>query len=71
MDRLTLFGLFAVTAMLLTYAFESRGSRYVLLFAGSCVLGSNLRIPARRMAFRDGGSGVVRVAIRRWWSIRG
>ncbi|WP_374546127.1 hypothetical protein [Rhodoblastus sp.] len=40
MDALTLFGLFAVSAMLLFYALEPRGSIYILGFAGSCALGS-------------------------------
>ena len=40
MDALTLFGLFAVLAMLVCYALESRSHWFVLLFAGSCSLGS-------------------------------
>jgi hypothetical protein len=40
MDALTLFGLFAVTAMLLCYALEDRSPWYVLGFAGACTLGS-------------------------------
>lgn len=40
MDRLTIFGLFAVTAMVVCYALEDRGRWYVLGFAGACVLGS-------------------------------
>lgn len=40
MDRLTLFGLFAVSAMLATYALEKRSRWYVLAFAGACCLGS-------------------------------
>jgi hypothetical protein len=40
MDWLTLFGLFAVTAMLVCYAFESRSHWFVLAFAGACLLGS-------------------------------
>ena len=40
MDRLTIFGLFAVSAMLVTYAFESRSRWFILAFSGSCVLGS-------------------------------
>ena len=40
MDALTLFGLFAVTAMLVTYALEDRSHWFVLLFAVSCALGS-------------------------------
>jgi hypothetical protein len=40
MDALTLFGLFAVTAMLVFYALEDRSPWYILGFAGSCALGS-------------------------------
>ncbi|HXP64143.1 MAG TPA: hypothetical protein VN815_01600 [Steroidobacteraceae bacterium] len=40
MDLLTMFGLFAVTAMLVTYALETRSPGWVLAFAGACVLGS-------------------------------
>jgi hypothetical protein len=39
-DRLTGFGLFAVAAMLVTYALENRSHWFVLAFAGACVLGS-------------------------------
>jgi hypothetical protein len=39
-DGLTVFGLFAVSAMLVTYALESRSHWYVLGFAGACALGS-------------------------------
>lgn len=37
---LTSFGLLAVTAMLVTYAFEGRSRWFTLAFAGACVLGS-------------------------------
>ena len=40
MDALSLFGLFAVSAMLVCYALESRSHWFVLLFAVSCALGS-------------------------------
>ena len=40
MSPLTLFGLGAVTLMLVTYALESRSSWWTLAFAGACVLGS-------------------------------
>ena len=40
MDALTLFGLFAVSAMLICYALETRSHWFVLLFAESCALGS-------------------------------
>jgi hypothetical protein len=40
MDRLTLFGLFAVTLMLVTYALEDRSRWFILAFAVACALGS-------------------------------
>jgi hypothetical protein len=40
MDGLTLFGLFAVTAMLVSYALEDRSHRFILVFAVACALGS-------------------------------
>ena len=40
MDRLSLFGLFAVTAMMVCYALEARSHWFVLAFAGTCVLAS-------------------------------
>jgi hypothetical protein len=40
MDALTAFGLFAVTAMLVTYALEERSPWFILSFAGACALGS-------------------------------
>ena len=40
MDALTWFGLFAVTAMLVCYAFEHRSRWFVLGFAVACGLGS-------------------------------
>jgi hypothetical protein len=40
MDALAAFGLFAVTAMLVTYALEDRSPWFILAFAASCALGS-------------------------------
>ena len=40
MTPLTLFGLFAVTAMLVCYALEKRSPWFILAFALSCALGS-------------------------------
>jgi hypothetical protein len=40
MDRLTLFGLIAVTAMVTFYSLEHRHRGFVLAFAFSCVAGS-------------------------------
>ncbi len=70
MDKLTLFGLFAVSAMLVTYALEARGPGYVLGFAASCALGSIYGFLQGAWPF-----GVVEavwslVALRRWWNVR-
>jgi hypothetical protein len=40
MDSLTIFGLIAVTLMLIFYALEGRSPWYILAFAGACGLGS-------------------------------
>ena len=70
MDRLTAFGLLAVSLMLVTYALESRGRGYVLAFAGACVLGSAYGFLQGAWPF-----GLVEgvwslVALRRWWAAR-
>jgi len=39
-SALNLFGLFAVTAMLVTYAFEQRSQWFTFAFACACALGS-------------------------------
>jgi hypothetical protein len=65
MDRLTLFGLFAVTAMLVCYALEDRSHWFILAFAGACA-GSALRISARRLAIRAGRGCLGGVALWRW-----
>ena len=40
LDTLTLFGLFAVSAMLLFYALEDRSPWFIFAFAIACALGS-------------------------------
>lgn len=70
MDALTLFGLFAVSAMLACYALEDRSPWYVLGFAVSCVLGSTYGFLQGAWPF-----GVVEavwsiVAFRRWLGVR-
>ena len=40
MDRLTLFGLFAVSSMLISYALEKRSQWWLLAFAVACMMGS-------------------------------
>ncbi len=70
MDPLTLFGLFAVTAMVVCYALESRSPWFVLAFAAACALGSVYGFLQGAWPF-----GVVEaiwtiVAARRWWRSR-
>ncbi len=70
MDRLSLFGLVAVTLMLVCYALESRSQRFVLGFAGACMLGSIYGFLQGAWPF-----GLVEavwsvVALRRWWMNR-
>jgi hypothetical protein len=67
MNPLSLFGLFAVTAMLVSYSLEKRGRVFILAFAGSCVLGSAYGFLQGAWPF-----GLVEaiwsiVAVRRWW----
>jgi hypothetical protein len=40
MDAVTIFGLVAVTAMLMFYALEDHSPGFILAFAGACVLAS-------------------------------
>ncbi|MBZ5664094.1 MAG: hypothetical protein LAO30_05770 [Acidobacteriia bacterium] len=66
MNILTLFGLFAVTAMLVTYALERRSRWFILAFAVACGLGSVYGFLQGAWPF-----GVVEaiwsvVAVRRW-----
>ena len=41
MNGLTLFGLMAVCAMLVFYALEPRDRRFILAFAGACLMASD------------------------------
>jgi hypothetical protein len=67
MDKLTLFGLFAVTAMLVTYALEKRSPWFVLAFAGSCLLGSAYGFLQGAWPFGLVEAIWAVVAARRWW----
>ena len=40
MSKLSLFGLFAVTAMVVCYALERRHRAFILAFSVACILGS-------------------------------
>jgi len=70
MDPLTIFGLVAVSLMLIFYALESRSPWFILAFAGACALGSAYGFLQGAWPF-----GVVEaiwavVAARRWASRR-
>jgi hypothetical protein len=67
-DALTIFGLVAVSVMLICYALEDRSHWFVLAFAGSCALGSTYGFVQGAWPF-----GLVEgvwslVALRRWKS---
>ncbi|MGO9239780.1 MAG: hypothetical protein ACLQBJ_03130 [Bryobacteraceae bacterium] len=70
MTPLTLFGLFAVVAMLVTYALEKRSHWYVLAFAVSCVLGSIYGFLQGAWPFGLVEAVWALVAARRWWRER-
>jgi len=64
---LTLYGLFAVTAMVVCYELEDRGRGFTLAFAVACLLGSAYGFLQGAWPF-----GLVEVvwsavAVRRWW----
>jgi len=70
LNPLTLFGLFAVTAMLVCYALEKRSHWFVLGFALACVLGSLYGFLQGAWPF-----GLIEfiwalIAVRRWRSSR-
>jgi hypothetical protein len=67
LDRLTLFGLFAVTAMLLCYAMENRHAGYILGFAVACALGSVYGFLQGAWPFGLVEGVWAFVAVRRWW----
>lgn len=66
-DRLTAFGLFAVIAMLVCYAFEKRSPWFILAFAGACALGSIYGFLQGAWPFGFVESVWSVVAVCRWW----
>jgi hypothetical protein len=70
MTLLTTFGLFAVSSMLICYAFEQRSHWFILGFAIACALGSAYGFLQGAWPF-----GLVEaiwsvVALSRWWSAK-
>jgi hypothetical protein len=66
MDALTIFGLCAVTLMLVCYAFEQRSPRWILGFAVSCALGSVYGFLQGAWPFGVVEAVWALVALRRW-----
>ena len=66
MDALSLFGLFAVTAMLVAYALEDRSHWFILVFAGACGLGSIYGFLQGAWPFGLVEAVWAVVALRRW-----
>lgn len=68
---LTLYGVVVITFMMLMYAFEHRGARFVLAFALGCALSSSYGFLSGAWPF-----GVVEaiwslIALRRYATVRG
>ena len=69
MDALTAFGLFAVSAMLVCYALESRSRWWTLAFAGACGLGSAYGFLQGSWPFGLVEAVWAIVAARKWWTL--
>jgi len=67
MSPLQAFGLFAVTAMLVTYRFENRSVWFILAFALACALGSIYGFLQGAWPFGLVEAIWAGVAVRRWW----
>jgi hypothetical protein len=70
MTRLSLFGLFAVTAMLVFYALERRSPWFILAFAIACGLGSAYGFLQGAWPFGIVEAIWAGVALQRWHSAR-
>jgi hypothetical protein len=71
MDALTVFGLFAVTAMLVTYALEARSPWYIFAFAIACGLGAVYGFLQGAWPFGLVETIWAGVALRRWMGAAG
>lgn len=66
MDVLTLFGLVAVTAMLIFYALEDQSPWFILAFAGACLMASGYGFLQGAWPFGIIEAIWTGVAVRRW-----
>jgi hypothetical protein len=67
MTPLSPFGLFAVTAMMVTYALESKSVWFILGFAVACALGSVYGFLQGAWPFGLAEAVWSGIAARRWW----
>jgi hypothetical protein len=70
MTPLSIFGLFAVTAMVVFYALEKRHLIFILAFAIACVLGSIYGFLQGAWPFGLVEAIWCAIAVRRWWLAR-
>ncbi len=69
MNALDLFGLLAVTLMLVTYALEKKSPWFVLAFAGACVMASVYGFLQGAWPFGLVEAIWAFVAAWRWWRV--
>jgi hypothetical protein len=67
MTLLSAFGLVAVTAMLVTYALESKSTWFILAFAFACAMGSVYGFLQGAWPFGMIEAVWTGIAARRWW----
>jgi hypothetical protein len=70
MDGLTLFGLVAVSLMLVFYALEHRNRGFILAFAVACVMGSVYGFLQGAWPFGVVEAVWALVAVRKWWKAK-
>jgi hypothetical protein len=70
LSALTIFGLVAVTAMLVTYSLEMRSSWFILAFAAACALGSVYGFLQGAWPFGALEATWTAVAVARWHRVR-
>jgi hypothetical protein len=66
MDALTLFGVLAVTSMMVFYALEDRDRRFILAFAAACLLASAYGFLQGAWPFGVVEAVWAGVAVQRW-----
>ena len=68
MDSLTLYGVAALTFMMLMYALESRGRAFILAFAAGCAMSSVYAFVSGAWPFGIVEAIWTLIALRRWSS---